>query len=136
VITRLLTWLRSSASYLWLIGIAVYLAISAGQAVLRNYQSQQETKRLNAELETRKEEKERLEALVVYYNTDVYREKELRRALLLKKPGERVYALPESAVALELEQQVKKATDSIDPRRALPSWRQWVDYVLHGNEQG
>lgn len=124
--------LRSSLNYLWLAAAAVYLSVSAGRAMLNNYHSQQQIETLEQRAVTLKLEQQRLEALLVYLSTDAYKEKELRRALLLIRPGERVYALPESAnpqilqdVAVNLPVKSQSAKD-ID---STP-WRAWIDYLF------
>ncbi|HSI20836.1 MAG TPA: septum formation initiator family protein [Verrucomicrobiae bacterium] len=127
---RLLTWLQGSFSYIWLVALAVYFSVLAGQAIYRNYQAQQDSKALRAELAQAKQERERLEALVVYYKTDAFREKELRRSLLLRMPDEKVYALPESAIGKKAEEAEVALREQSDPRTSLPTWRQWFDYLL------
>lgn len=131
MISRLLTWLRGSVSYLWLVAAAVYLSVLAGQAVVRNYQSQQDTKHLEDQLTKLAQERDQLRALVVYYNTDSYKEKELRRALLLKQKDEKVYALPESSENVAELTTEAPNKDQIT-RSSLPTWRQWVEYLLKG----
>ena len=106
--------------------------VLAGQAVLRNYHSQQETASLKAQLASVQVEKLRLQALLVYYNSDSYKEKELRRTLLMKKPTEKMYALPESSLAKTVEEDLP-AGRAVAASDSLPIWRQWVEYVLHGS---
>lgn len=129
-----LAFLRHSLNYLWLVAAAVYLSISAAQAVSRNYSSKQELARLEAQLVELEVEKTRLEALLVYLQTDSYKEKELRRALLLVKPGEKVYALPESAHPQSLEEAASGTVVAVTPEteaaQSQPIWRQWVEYLF------
>jgi cell division protein FtsB len=130
---RIRTWFQSSFSYLWLVALAVYFSVLAGQAIYRNYNAQQESKALQQQLTTAQEEKARLQSLVIYYNTDAFREKELRRALLLKKPDEKVYALPESAVGKQEEEAELARREQEDPRTSLPTWKQWIQYLFEGS---
>lgn len=132
MINRLLLWLRNSVSYLWLVVVAVYLSVLTSQAVIRNYQSQQDIKQQEQELAVLVEQRDQLRSLIVYYNTDSYKEKELRRDLLLKGKGEKVYALPESSYA-----QAAATPAPVDKKavvRSLPIWQQWVQYLAHGKE--
>jgi cell division protein FtsB len=133
--TRLAIWARRSWSFLWLVAVAGYLVVLAGQAVYRNYQAQQETLALKNQLLQAQQERARLEALLVYYQTDSFKEKELRRALLLKKPGEKVFALPESNAAKRAEEQKAPTVQEKDAVSTQPVWRQWLDYVLNSNSQ-
>jgi hypothetical protein len=123
---------QTSLSYIWLIVLAVYFSILAGQATYRNYQAQQEVRELDQQLQEAKLERERLEALVVYYKTDAFREKELRRSLLLKLPEERVYALPESAAIRKVEEEQALRRQEEEQRSSQPTWRQWIDYLRNG----
>jgi hypothetical protein len=127
---RLRTWFQNSFSYIWLVVFAVYISVLAGQAMYRNYTSQKETDALKQQLVDAKLDKERWEALLVYYNTDAYKEKVLRESLLLRKPDEKVYALPESGVSQQAEQVAIARKDAADPRKSLPTWRQWVEYLF------
>ena len=126
--------LRQSASYLWLIAAAVYLGVSAGQTVLRSYASKQEISDLQQKLANAQLEKQRLQALIVYYNTDGFKEKELRRAMLLAMPNETVYALPESNHNKSLEDEVtspdvtKATTKTVSNE---PNWKLWWEYLMH-----
>ena len=122
---------RNSVGYLWLIVAAGYLAISAGQSVVRNYHSQQDIQGLQHELADLQLEQQRLNALNVYYETDAYKEKQLREDLLMIKPGERVYALPESGNVKSLEDEVLKPTTPDLPQKQVdPYWQQWVNYLF------
>jgi hypothetical protein len=68
----LLQWLRRSAGFLWLAVVAGYLSLIAGQAVLRTYQAQKQTEDLTQKLADTQLEKERLQALLVYYSSDSF----------------------------------------------------------------
>lgn len=131
-------WIRNSWSYLALFALAAYFVGLAGRSVYRSYEAKQETQRLEAELRQADEEIDRLKALNAYYQTDTYKEKELRRTLLLKKPTERVYALPESSLVKEEAEGVavaeavsgsEEGTKKASEWEALPLWRQWVRYT-------
>ncbi len=132
---RLFSYVVSSG-YLWLVPVAAYLAFSATQAVARNYSSEKQTRALETQLNAARLERERLAAVIVYYRTDNFKEKELRRALLLVRPEEKVYALPESSSVRSLEEEASSVQSDADKARRnesdLPYWRQWVGYVLKG----
>jgi cell division protein FtsB len=131
-------WVRHSFHFLWLIGVAGYLMVLAGNAVYRNYLSQAEMTALRDRLSSLQLEKERLEALIVYYKTDSFKEKELRRTLLLKKPNEKVYALPESSVARRVEDELAASVSAAAEKKKAssgPIWQQWLRYVWSGEKQ-
>lgn len=129
---RTVTLLRASLRYAWLLPVAVYLFVQAVQAVSSNYQSRQQIAELEARLEDLRLEKERLAALQVYLQTDAYREKELRRSLLLVRPGEKAYVLPESGNPRPLEEVAARPrpVENAPVENQVPIWRQWVDYLL------
>lgn len=127
---KLRTWFQGSFSYLWLVVLAVYISILAGQAIYRNYQSQQETNSLKQQLVAAQQERDRWAALLVYYSTDAYKEKVLRESLLLKRPDEKVYALPESSVGQLADAVAAAKRQAPDPRTSLPVWRQWFEYLF------
>lgn len=127
---RITGFVKNSFTYVWMVALAAYVTVLAGQAMFRNYESQKDTKTLQAQLDAATTERDRLNALVAYYQTDAYREKELRRSFLLQLPGEQVYALPESAIGrkVEEEQAVRKIQE--DPHKKLPNWQQWGEFLL------
>lgn len=128
-------WFQSSVGYIWLIVLAVYFSILAGQAMYHSYQSQQENNTLKQQLATAQLEEEKWQALLVYYQTDAYKEKVLRESLLLRMPNEQVYALPESSVGKQAEQAELAKQQPPDPRVNLPIWRQWLDYLFGSGQR-
>jgi cell division protein FtsB len=128
---RFVAWFKRSLSVLWLVIAAGYLMVLAGQAILHNYQTQQEIKGLQDKLSQAQLQKAQLKALSVYYQTDSFKEKELRRVLLMKRPEETVYALPESGISKQLEEEALATTDAQDKERSKPYWKQWIDYIVH-----
>jgi len=127
---RFTGWVRRSFSVVWLVLLAGYFLLLAGRAIYQNYQTRQQTASLSSQLVQSQQEEKRLQALVVYYQTDSFKQEELRRTLLLQMPGEKVYALPESGI---IAQPGEVAPVSGDKAAAdnRPLWRQWVSYVLH-----
>lgn len=107
-----------------LIVFGVYLLYSLGASVVSNYHSQQEIKTATDRIAELKLEKERLQSLLVYYDTKSYQEIELRRRMLLKMPGETVIALRGDHPLTELTTEPKKETPP------PPAWRQWYDYYF------
>lgn len=131
LLVRFSLWLRRSLNVLWLVLAAGYLMVIAGQAVHRSYQEKQDLQTLQEKLHQQELQRDRLKALTVYYGSDSFKEKELRRALLLKRPGEAVYALPESAVSRKLEEEALASAAAKQQQAEGPIWRQWIDYLLH-----
>jgi len=131
--TRIVTFFRTSFSYVWLIVLAVYFGVLATQSFLRSYQSQQDVSSLQQQLSDAEKQKEKLQALVTYYETDDYKEKQLRSQLLLKMPGEKVYALPESSLSQAQDDVVSSQTHATTVEN-LPYWQQWAQYLFGGKQ--
>jgi len=133
---RFIAWLARSFSFMWLVVVAAYLCVQAGQAVYKNYQAQQQVSDLQNQLTQAEGERDRLTALLVYYQTDSYKEKQLRQDLLLRKPGEKVYALPESAGAISEEDdgQTTVSVSQAPAQNTDPIWRQWINYLIFGDK--
>lgn len=131
---RLKTKSQGILNWLWILVAAVYLIIGASRNIINNYQLNQESLSLKKDVERLKLEKKRLEALAVYYNTDDYKEKELRKRLLLKRPGEYVIAISEDGESAFVKTSADKlkTTDGsktvmpLEPKR--PNWEKWLDY--------
>ena len=70
--------------------MVLYLAFLTGRAVYKNWQTNQEIKKLKVEIETLEVENQNLQNLIAYYQTPSFKEKEARRKLGLVKPDEKV----------------------------------------------
>jgi len=128
---RFTSWVRRSFNVLWLVALASYFLVLAGQSVYKNYQTRQQTSDLQKQLVTAQKEDTRLQAMLVYYQTDSFKEKELRRTLLLQEPGEKVFALPESGMARQPGDDIVKEAAPVAKPDQRPIWRQWADYLMH-----
>lgn len=114
-------------SWFWLLILVIYLGISAGRSIVANYRANQTIEALKNDILTLQLEKQRLEALAAYYQTDAYKEKELRKRLLLKRPGEKVIAFPDEYVKSKLPKETE--TDSEDTTKlAKPNYEKWIEY--------
>ena len=104
--------------------VGIYLLYSVSSSVYQNYQSKKEIGAIRTNITTLELEKERLQSLLVYYNTKSYQEIELRRRLLLKKPGETVVALRGDHPLTESQ------AENDQKKPAEPAWQQWYDYYF------
>ena len=121
---RLRVQSKDVATFAVLIVVGLYLLYSAAASLVSNYKSQQEIASAQNRITELKLEKERLQSLLVYYDTKSYQEIELRRRMLLKKPGETVVALRGDHPLTEM------TADTESPAPATPAWRQWYDYYF------
>jgi hypothetical protein len=135
---RIVAWVRQSSGVFGLLLVAAYLSVSAGRAVYANYQEQQTILGLQGQLQAAQVQKERLQALLVYYNTTDYQELALRQDLLLQLPGEKVYALPQSSGAEISDEDDTVTSDNAVVAPSKPStdpfWKQWLTYLEYGKK--
>ncbi len=78
------------AGKLLLVALIGYFIFLIFQAAKQNYQTSQKIKKLREEIASLERQKEVLQNLKIYYQTNTYKELEARRKLLLKKEGETV----------------------------------------------
>lgn len=74
--------------------ILVYILFLIGNLILKNYQTNKKITQANDAIELTEIDNDLQRELLTYYQSDSYREVELRRRLMLKKPGEKVVLLP------------------------------------------
>lgn len=115
---------RDVINYLFLIALAIYVVYSVVINIYQNYQTKQEIAAAQAEIEQLKLEREKLKSLLAYYDTASYQEIELRRRLLLKKPGEAVVALRGAEPLSQPEQPSTSETETQPPPL------QWYDFYF------
>ncbi len=131
LLQRILRWTQRSTTALWLIAAVCYLGVVTTNSLKSAVASRQQITDLETKLTNLESERDRLKALLVYYQSDSFKEKELRRVALLHRPEEKVYALPESSVGKQqaAHQALAAAQAARDPRRNLPNWEQWWRYI-------
>jgi len=114
----------------FIVGILVlgYLTFLTGRSIYQNWQTNQEIKRLNTDLEALRIESQNLRELIVYYQTQSFKEKEARQKLGLVKPDEKVVIIthepvPNKVANENLSRQVKKPN----------YWLWWRFFTEKGN---
>lgn len=119
---------------LFTILIVAYLVFILGQSLYKNYQTNQDIKDLEKEVQLLKEKNSRLKNLVLYYQTDSYKEKAARQKLLVKKPGEKVIAVPEAVEESTTDDKKEKVknleTDPSKEKPNKPNYQLWLDYIF------
>lgn len=111
--------------------IIIYVVISIGRSVMKNYQINQRIANLETELHTLEQEKVYLDSLIAYYKTSTFKELKAREELGLQFPGEQVLAVPledeeeaTSSKALALAVQQQKVEQ---PTR---NYQKWFSYFF------
>lgn len=120
---------RFIATILFIV-VVFYLIGILSKSLWDNYQVNQEIKNLRQEVVALEEKNQRLKNLIVYYQTDSYKEKEARRKLLMKKPDEKVLALPESQYNHEEAETEDANNQETKPEYDEPNYRLWIKYIF------
>lgn len=88
--------LRSRVVMVVLASILLYMTVGTIEALWQNYAINKDVAKLKTEIVQLQEEGRRLKYLIAYLGTESFKEREARRKLGYKKPGEQVLALPNS----------------------------------------
>lgn len=86
--------LRKISSKIFLFFLIAYILFLFSKAVWANYQITWQIRKTEAEINQLKQKTKELEDLILYYQTESFKELEARRQLGLKKPDENVVILP------------------------------------------
>jgi cell division protein FtsB len=122
-ITQLLTRAGVVAAlvvFLWMVGRSGW----------QNHTTQLKISELEAKIATMQSDNERMGQLLLYYQTESFKELEARRKLGLKKPDEQAIPVPTLVPQTSDEQPGAAQTVAPSPFANQPIWRQWVRLVL------
>lgn len=117
--------LLSSKVFLFFIVLALIgLVISLGQESYRKYQLTKEINGLKSEIERLEGKNQQLADLMEYFQEGSYLEKEARLKLNLKKPGEKVVVISQTAGAEVDKRIVAEAEDEVS-NETTNFWKWW-----------
>jgi len=120
----------SVVSKLIIFGIIVFILYSIGKSVWKNYLVVQKIDSIEKEISDEQVANNNYKNLIIYYQTDTFKELEARRKLGYKKPGENVLIIPDLNPAqtnndpLPLEDNTKK--EDIE----TPNFIKWYHYII------
>lgn len=95
-----------------------------------NHQTQQKIDELQTAISTQQAQNDFQQQLLVYYQTQSYKELEARRKLGLKKPDEQAVIVPTSDPNEGKASDTTNLTGPLTQEVSIPIWRQWVHLVL------
>jgi len=121
--------LKVRVSVLIAVIIFVYMFIATGEALWQNYQINQEIAQLKIEIIQLESGNVQLKNLIAYLKTESFREKEARRKLGYKKPGEQVVAIPQDNFMYTDPGNTKEQAPS-DSQPRLSNLQKWWEYIL------
>lgn len=119
---------RDVVGYLIIGGIGLVVIWNLGRNIWQNYQMKQNIAAAQTELQKLEKEKERLQSLLVYYNSRSFQEIELRRHLLLKRPDETVVALRPGELKAALTPPTEESLEEAGPPK--PNWQIWWEFYF------
>lgn len=106
--------------------VIAYICFLLYQSLYSNYRTRQEINSLKQDVAVLQGQKEELEVLTAYYQTDTFQELEARKKLGLKVPGEKVAKVEEVKEATPTPDQQQKA---IFQGSQKANWEQWLDFL-------
>jgi cell division protein FtsB len=111
-------------SYLFLFLVLGYLVFIFSKTVWKNYSINQQIYQLQAQNQVMQQENLQLKNLIIYYQSDSYKEWLARLLLNYKAPGEKVVAFPlDTTQITDFKVQTTSQTDS---RSDLQKWYDFV----------
>lgn len=112
---------------LFFLGVVI-IAISLTKEVIRKIEIQREISSLESEIADLEAHNTELNAMMAYFNSSTFQEKEARSKLNLMEPGETVVVLPNQAI--EDTVSVAQANQN-QGKGALPNYQKWFTYFFN-----
>ena len=118
------SFLTSTWVFVFILVLLLVFSVSLIREVMRKIEIQRQIAALEEKIDSLENDNKQLESLIAYLQTDDFIEEEARKKLSLKKPGEKVIAVPE----------LEESSDSSNASTStLPNWRLWWYYFLSNN---
>jgi len=104
--------------------VVVFLGIGLGKEFYRDYQIKKEIDSLQNDIGALEKDNYKLSQLIEYYNTDEYKEVEVRKRFNVKKDDENV------VVVVKSEPRVLGDFDTREENKNLPNHIKWWNYFF------
>ncbi len=118
------SFLTSTWVFVFILVLLLVFSVSLIREVMRKIEIQRQIAALEEKIDSLENDNKQLESLIAYLQTDDFIEEEARKKLSLKKPGEKVIAVPE----------LEESSDSSNASTStLPNWRLWWYYFFNNN---
>ena len=121
--------LKFSVKVLAAAAVFIYMLIATSEALWQNYRTNQEIGQLKIEIVQLEKANLQIKNLIAYLKTESFREKEARRKLGYKKPGEQVVALPQDNF-VRTDLGTTKDAGTPEPEAHLSNPQKWWDYIF------
>jgi cell division protein FtsB len=106
----------------------VIIAVSLAKEVIRKIEIQREISSLESEIADLEQHNTELTAMMAYFNSSTFQEKEARSKLNVVKPGETVVVLPSAGNGDAVTVTAATANSSL---ALLPNYQKWFNYVFN-----
>lgn len=122
-------FLMSLFSKLAIIAIIGYIFFGISKSIYKNYSITQKITTTQEDIAKIEADNQNMKNLIMYYQTDSYKELEARRKLGYKKPGESVLIIPDinptnqNQISITKDEDAKKAAET-------PNIEKWYQYFM------
>ena len=110
----------------------IYTLFLLGKSLFTNYELRQSIQKLNEQIATLEQQKKDLNNLILYYQSDSFKELEARRKLGLKKPDEKVYLVSTAtSTPTNFEEEMKEEQEKISSKEKIlnkTNWSLWWEF--------
>jgi len=111
----------------------VYILFLLGRVLWTNFNLKESISKLHQQIAVLEQQKKDLNNLILYYQSDSFKELEARRKLGFKKPGEKVVILELSPSAENFPEEVEKEKKGVAGKSTAsvkPNWRLWWEFFM------
>jgi len=112
--------------------LVIYVFVILGRAIWLNWSLKKEIDQIKQEITFLENQNHDLENLIVYYQSDSFKELEARAKLGLQKPGETVVSIPVRKFN-DYEAETKndrQAISGVNGKTTDPNWLAWWKYIF------
>jgi cell division protein FtsB len=109
--------------------LVIYTCFILGRSVLINFQLKRQIDLTKKEIANLEQQNQNISNLMLYYQSDSFKEVEARSKLGLKKPGETVVYVPTKKYEnYQQELAAERAKMISNDKTELPNWENWWKY--------
>ena len=105
--------------------LLVFFGVSLSKELIRRYEINKEVNKLKAEVTTLEGRNKALADLIQLYNSPSYQEQQARAKLNLRKPGEKVIAIPEEELKMANQRAIEERKKQERPRSNPEKWKNY-----------
>lgn len=110
----------------------IYILVILGRLIWLNWAMKKEIDQIKQEIVLLNQQNHDLENLILYYQSDSFKELEARSKLGLQKPGEKVVSIPVRKFN-DYEKETtndREAISSSNKKETDPNWLAWWKYIF------